>query len=475
MGLHRIKKGLDLPIAGSPDPTIHDAASPRAVAVMADDYPGMKPTMHVAAGDTVRRGQVLFDDKKREGVRYTAPGAGTVLAVNRGAKRALQSVVVELDSGERSGQGDHVSFSAHTGQHPSGLTREQVKGLLLESGLWTALRGRPYGRVAEPGAVPKSIFVTAMSTDPLGLDVSRALEGRESDFERGLAAVSKLTDGSVFVCRASGSQIGGVGGGQVQIEEFSGAHPAGAVGTHIHTLDPVDRNKLVWYLGAQDVAAIGHLFETGELDVTRIVALGGPSVAEPRLLRTRLGASTDQLVEGELQVAAGQGIFSDGSAARELDEGPTNRVISGSVLSGRTAMGDVHGYLGRYHQQVSVIPEDAERKFLGWMGPGTEQFSLVRIFASALMPGKKFNMSTNTNGSGRAIVPLGGYERVVPLDVVPTYLLKALVMGDVEKAEELGCLELEEEDVALCTFVCPGKIDYGPHLRDALTILEKEG
>ncbi|MEM1250202.1 MAG: NADH:ubiquinone reductase (Na(+)-transporting) subunit A, partial [Acidobacteriota bacterium] len=175
MSLHRIKKGLDLPIAGAPEQVVHDAATPRSVAIMAADYPGMKPTMHVAPGDTVRRGQLLFDDKKRDGVRFTSPASGTVTAVNRGAKRALQSVVVELDSGERSGQGDHVTFASHTGQHPGSLTREQVQELLLESGQWSALRGRPYGRVAEPGSVPGSIFVNAMDSEPLAPDVAVAL------------------------------------------------------------------------------------------------------------------------------------------------------------------------------------------------------------------------------------------------------------------------------------------------------------
>ena len=475
MGLHRIKKGLDLPIVGSPSQVIEDASAPRSVAIMAGDYPGMKPTMFVNAGDSVRRGELLFEDKKRDGVRFTSPGAGRVTAVNRGAKRALQSVVVELDSGERSGKGDHVSFSAHTGQHPSALTRQQVSDLLQESGLWTALRGRPYGRVAEPGAVPNSIFVTAMDSEPLAPNVDVALAGRESDFEHGLAALGKLTDGKVFVCRAPGSTLPVPSDDQFQAEEFAGPHPAGATGTHIHTLDPVNRAKLVWYLSAQDTATIGALFDKGEIDVTRIVSLAGPSIANPRLLRTRLGAGIDQLLEGELRTLEAEGFLSDGSRIQEVDEGPVHRIISGSVLTGRTSSGDIHGYLGRYHQQISVIPEDASRTFLGWLGPGLEQYSTVKLFLSSLMPGKKFKMSTTTHGSERAIVPLGSYEKVVPLDIVPTYLLKALVVGDVERAEELGCLELEEDDLALCTFVCPSKIDYGPHLRDALTILEKEG
>lgn len=227
-------------------------------------------------------------------------------------------------------------------------------------------------------------------------------------------------------------------------------------GFHIHLLDPVDRNKLVWHLNYQDVAAIGKLFASGELDVERIVSLAGPSVKRPRLLRTRLGTSTRDLVEGELL------------------EGE-KRIISGSVLSGRAASGEIFGYLGRYHHQISVLAENRQREFVGWLRPGLNRFSTINTFLSKFLPGKKFPFTTSTNGSDRAIVPIGMYERVMPIDILPTFLLHALLVGDVERAEELGCLELDEEDLALCTFVCPGKADYGPLLRQILTIIEKEG
>ena len=428
--------------------------------MLADDYVGLRPTMHVSVGDTVSRGQLLFEDKTLPGVRCTAPAGGTVTAVNRGARRALQSVVIEQSRAEREGREPEAArFDGWSGRDPSGLTEREVRELLLESGQWTALRVRPFGRVADPATRPHSIFVTAVDTNPLAPSVAAILEGREGAFERGLAALARLTPGPVFVCTGPDQAVHppASASNQIRHEVFDGVHPAGTVGLHIHTLDPVDRRKLVWHIGVQDVIATGRLFETGVLDVSRVVAVGGPPVERPRLLRTRIGASIDALADGAVDAAA------------------DCRFISGSVLSGRTAMGDVHGYLGRYHQQVSVLAEGREREFLGWLGPGFGTFSTIRTFASRLIPGRRFAMTTSTNGSPRAIVPIGMYERVMPMDLLPTPMLRALVMHDVERAEELGCLELEEEDLALCTFVDPGKTDFGPHLRRVLDTLRAEG
>lgn len=456
MAVHKIKRGLTLPISGAPEQAVDAAEPPRRVALVAADYLGMKPTMHVSPGDEVRRGQLLFEDKKTPGVRYTAIAGGKVTAVNRGAKRSLQSVVIELDADERAGKAATVKLSAFTGKHPAELGGDEVRELLVESGLWTALRARPYSRVADPEKRPRSIFVTAMDSQPLAADVGVALAGRGDDFERGVAALAKLTDGPVYVCKAPGTSLQVPSGERVRVEEFAGPHPAGTVGLHIHRLDPVNRRRLAWHAGYQDVAAIGRLFATGELDPTRVVALAGPPVKRPRLLRTRLGAALGDLTEGEL---------ADG----EL------RLISGSVLSGRAAHGDVHGYLGRYHQQVSVLAEDRERVFLGWLAPGADKFSVLPAFLSKLLPGRKFGLTTSTQGSPRAIVPIGLYEKVFPIDIPPTFLLKAIVMRDLERSEQLGALELDEEDVALCSFVDPGKHDFGVFLRDVLTTLEKEG
>ena len=451
MALHRIRRGLDLPITGAPEPHVEDAARPSTVALLAADYVGMKPTMHVAVGDHVRLGEVVFAEKKRPNIRHTSPGSGTVAAIERGAKRALLSVVIRLDEA-----GDHQrDLAAFTGRHPSACSADEVRELLLESGLWTSLRQRPYGAVATPETRPRSIFVTAMDSNPLAPSAEAVYGNRADDLERGLHALSRLTDGPVYVCHDQGSTPQLPSDSQIRAEAFAGPHPAGTVGLHIHTLDPVHREKTVWYAGIQDVLAIGRLFDSGRIDLSRVVSLAGPSVRSPRLLRTRIGASTDSLTAGELT-------------------GDNVRVISGSVLSGRIAAGETVGYLGRYHQQISALPEGDQRKFVDWLAPGTDRFSRSSAFLSRLTPGRKFPMSTTTWGSERAIVPIGLYEKVMPLDIEPSFLLKALVMGDVERAEELGALELEEEDLALLTFVCPSKEDYGLHLRDVLDTLEKE-
>ncbi len=456
MAVHKIKKGLDLPIQGAPEQVIESAVAPSRVAVVAADYHGMKPTMHVQVGDAVDRGQLLFEDKKTPGVRMTSPGSGKVAAINRGERRALQSVVIDLAADDRAGKGRSVRFAAFTGKHPAELSGTEVRDLLVESGLWTALRTRPFSKVPAPDTRPKSIFVNAMDSSPLAADPAVVLAGLGEPFERGLVALGKLTDGPVYVCKAPSTQLQIPKSGNVQVEEFIGPHPSGTTGLHIHTLDPVGAGKVVWSVGYQDVVAIGKLFSDGELEVSRVVALAGPPVTRPRLLRTRLGASLDQLVEGEL-------------AAGEM------RVLSGSVLAGRRAMGEVHGYLGRYDQLVSVLEEDRHREFIGWLLPGTDKFSILNTYAAKLIPGKKFALTTNSNGSDRAMVPIGAYERVFPMDILPTFLLRALLVGDIERAEKLGVLELDEEDVALCSFVCPGKSDYGRHLRDLLTTIEKDG
>lgn len=459
MGLHRITKGLDLPITGDPRQEIEVARRPSRVALLAEDYARMRPAFRLRVGEQVKRGQVLFEDKKMPGVLYTAPGAGAVVAINRGHRRAFQSIVVELNEAERAGEpteADQATFDAYTGKGPGELTAEEIKALLIESGLWTSLRARPFGRVANPAVAPRSIFVTAMDTNPLAASVDVAIRGKEKDFEFGLGCVSKLTDGKTFLCKAAGSAVSAPPGANVQTEVFEGPHPAGTVGVHIHTLDPVCRNKIVWYVNYQDVIAIGRLVATGKLDVERVISLAGPAVKNPRLLQTRIGACLDELVEGELQDCE-------------------NRVVSGSVLSGRQAMGDALGYLGRYHLQVSALREGREREFMNWVLPGANKYSTIRAYLAGFLPKKKYAFTTTTNGSDRAIVPIGMYERVMPMDIQPTYLLRSLVARDMDRAEQLGALELEEEDLALCAFVCPGKIDYGPILRENLTTIEKEG
>ncbi len=451
MALHRITKGLDLPLAGPPV----QAAQPRPVsrvALVAADYVGLKATMRVAVGDAVSRGQTLFEDRRHPGVRFTAPATGIVTAINRGERRALQSVVIDVAPDDASA--NKPAFASYTGRDPSTLDASQVEALLVESGLWTALRERPFGQVARPGKRPRSIFVTAIDTRPHAPSPDIVMAGRDDDVRHALAALSTLTDGPVYVCASAALRSTARNGSRVRVEHFAGRHPAGLPGTHIHMLDPVGPGAIVWHVGYQDALAIGRLFASGELDVERVVALAGPAVRRPRLLRTRLGASIDQLT------------------ANEIVDGDV-RTISGSVLDGRTARGDVHGYLGRYHLQISALAEGRERELFGWFAPGRDKFSLWRVVAGAFARGG-LALTTSTNGSARAMVPIGAYERVMPLDILPTFLLRALVTGDIERAEALGALELDEEDLALCTLVCPGKIEYGPLLRSMLDRLQEE-
>lgn len=456
MAVHRIKRGLQLPIAGQPQQVIERGRAVSHAALLGADYIGMRPTMHVEVGAVVDRGQLVFEDKKTPGVRYTAPVAGTVAAINRGERRAFQSLVIRLSDEERQGQGRQVTFASYTGGPVPALGSDQVRDLLLESGLWTTLRARPFSKVADPTVRPRSIFVTAMDTNPLAPDVDVVLQGFEAEIEAGLQALTKLTDGPVFFCTAARSSLRPPAVDRVRHEQFDGPHPAGTVGVHIHTLDPAGRGRIVWHVGYQNLVAIGRLFLAGELMTRRVVSLAGPSVLNPRLIETVVGASTDELVEGEL--APGD-----------------QRVVSGSVLSGRKAQGEALGYLGLYHNQISVLPEGRQREFMGWAAPGLNRFSVSGAFLSALRRGARYPMTTSTNGSVRAIVPIGLYESVMPMDLEATYLLKALATRDIERAEQLGVLELDEEDVALCTFVCPSKNEYAPWLRDVLTAIEKEG
>ncbi len=448
MGLHKIKKGLNLPIAGEPVQEIAGNKEVRQVALLGGDYVGMKPTMLVAVGDTVKKGQLVYTDKKLPRVKYTSPGAGKVVAVHRGAKRAFLAMVIELD-----GSDNEVTFNSYSADQLSGLDRAEVVETLLESGMWPTLRTRPFSKVADPDTTPNSIFVNVMDSNPLAPNMAAVLKGNEAHFQNGLTILSKLTDGKVFVCKAAGDAIPAANG--VTVEEFQGPHPAGLVGTHIHFLDPVGRQKTVWHIDAQNVVAIGSLFTSGKLYTDRIVSLAGPVVKNPRLLRTRVGASLADLTAGELN---------DGD----------NRIISGSVFSGVTASEEV-GYLGRFHQQVSVLTEGREKEFLGWMNLGMNRFSIKRLVLSKLTPSKKFAFNTAVNGGHRAIVPIGSYERVMPLDILPTFLLRSIAVNDVEEAEKLGVLELDEEDISLCTFVCPSKTEFGVMLRNTLTTIEKEG
>ena len=442
-----IKKGLDLPIGGTPVMHVEDGPPVSRVALLGCDYPEMRPTLLVAEGDEVALGQPVFSDKKNPGVVYCAPAAGRVVAVNRGARRVFLSLVIEL-SGD-----DEKTFPETPTDQLDQLAADEVQQRLIAAGLWPALRTRPYSKVPVPGTQPAALFVTAIDTNPLAADPQVVISEKSAEFAAGLTVLRRLTTGKTYLCKAPDAAIQAPQG--VTITEFAGPHPAGLVGTHIHFLEQVNQQRMVWHIGYQDVLAIGHLFLAGRILAERIISLAGPAVKRPRLIRTISGACLSDLVAGQLEAVP-------------------PRVVSGSVLSGHTAV-DAEDFLGRYHNQVSVLAEDRQREFIGWMLPGFNRFSVKRLFASALLPQRPLPLTTSTHGSLRAMVPTGAFEKVMPLNIKATWLLRSLLTLDTDLAQDLGCLELDEEDLALCSFVCSGKMNYGRHLRQTLQKIEKEG
>lgn len=439
-----IKKGLDLPIAGKPEQNITQGNAVSRVALVGFDYVGMKPTMLVQVGDKVKKGQVLFTDKKNEGVQYTAPASGTVIEINRGKRRVFESLVIEIEGNEE------ITFKSYNASELSGLSREQVESQLVESGMWTAIRTRPFSKAPALGSTPSSIFVSTLDTNPLAADPAVVIAEQKEDFANGLAVLSCLAS-KVFVTKSPAAVISA---GKAQVVDVTGPHPAGLVGTHIHNLDPVSATKTVWHVGYQDVIAFGQLFTQGKINTDRVIALAGPQVKHPRLVKTQVGACLTELTANELK---------DGE----------NRVISGSVFGGRTAQGST-AYLGRFANQVSVLLEGRERQMLHYLRAGVNKHSVKNIYLSKLLPKKLLNFTTSTSGSERAMVPIGAYEKVMPLDILPTQLLRALIVEDMDSVISLGGLELDEEDLALCTYVCSGKYEYGPILRGNLDRIEKE-
>lgn len=446
-----IKKGLDIPLSGMPDQSISAGPVVSHVALFGLDYPGLKPRLLVNPGDAVGLGQPLFVDKRDPAVKYTAPGQGTVIAINRGVRRVLESIVIRLeDTGS-----EEVSFKSLTDDEIHALEGNYVASRLQQSGLWTALRTRPYSRVPASDSFPRSIFVTAIDTQPLAADPQVVTARHAGAFGTGLLALSQLTDGAIHLCTAADWAIPLPDLPRLQQVEFLGPHPAGLPGTHIHHLDPVGAGRTVWHIAYQDVIAIGQLFGRGTIDNNRVISLAGDGVTHPRLIETRLGASCDEIV------------------ANELTHSDASRVISGSVLNGRTASGTL-SYLGRYHQQLCVIPEGGAKRLFDWLGIPLSNYSASSIFLRKTGQTRKVSFTTSQHGPFSGMIPLRVFETVMPLDILPSPLFRALMVRDTDQAQALGCLELDEEDLALSTFVCPAKYDYGAVLRINLEQIERE-
>ncbi|MEX0350618.1 MAG: Na(+)-translocating NADH-quinone reductase subunit A [Paracoccaceae bacterium] len=442
-----LKKGLNLPVDGTPEQTIHPGPEYHSVAVLGSDYIDLKPKMLVQEGDEVQRGAPLFCHKDAAQAMMVAPVSGKVTAVNRGARRVLQSVVIGV--GDANDEG--IDFSAiGNAETAEGLTEK-----LCAAGLWTAFRTRPYSKMPIPGTAPQAIFVTAMDSEPLAADAALIIADAPEAFAAGVKAVSLLTEGTTYLCQKTGDTIPGGDLPGVEAAAFSGPHPAGLAGTHIHFLSPVRSEDNVWTIGYQDVIAIGRLVQTGHLDPSVVVAISGPMAARPRLVRTVLGASTDDLTRDEIN-----------------GTDPV-RVVSGSILSGRQAEGP-EAYLGRFARQITLIREDHDQIPMGWIRPMPSKYAVQPVLGSAFAK-KVYGLTSNLNGGRRAMVPTGTFEELMPQDYLPTQLLRAMLVMDTDSAQALGALELDEEDLGLVGFACPAKYEYGMALRDCLTKIEKEG
>lgn len=442
----KLRKGLDIRMKGKADKILIPGEKPDRYAVKPVDFPGLVPKMTVKPGAEVKAGTTLFFDKKNDDVKYTAPASGVVLDVVRGERRRILEVVLEAKGD------DYVDFGK---AEPAKLETEAIKKKLLESGLWPAVRQRPYNIVANPEDKPKSIFISGYDTAPLAADLDYIIGLLpKDDYLTGIEVLKKLTDGKVHLnlnSISSSSLLKNTPG--VEINYFKGPHPSGNVGIQMHHIDPVNKGEVVWHVNLQDIVAMGRLFREGKYAPDRIVALAGSEVEKPRYYRTRTGACISKIIKDN--------IVSDNV-----------RYISGNVLTGHKIQAD--GFIGYYDSTITVIPEGDYYEFLGWILPGLNKFSLSRTFLTWLMPGKRYRLDTNMHGGNRALVVTGEYERVLPMDIYPMQLIKSVMVEDIDRMEQLGIYEVAEEDFALCEFVCPSKTEIQSIIRKGLDQMEKE-
>ena len=445
----KIKKGLDIKMNGQAEKIYVKAPRAKTYAIKPGDWHGLTPKIIPNLCDEVKVGTPIFYDKYHPEVKFCSPVSGILSTINRGERRRIIEVVVEDD-------GKDTAESFLKGD-PASMKREQIVENLLNSGLWPTIRQRPYTTIAKTDGKPKSIFISAFDTSPLAPDFDFLLKDSEEDFQWGVNALKQLTEGKVhlnldgrYPSIRTLSDIKGV-----EINRFKGPHPAGNVGIQISKLDPINKGDVVWVVQPQDVVAIGRLFKTGLYDPSVVVALTGARVEKPQYYKTIRGTAIAPLLE------------------KQLKEGD-NRVISGSVLNG-VALDAESGYVGFLDSQLTVIPEGNYYELFGWMMPGFKKLSVSRSFASTwLTPNRKFDVDTNFHGGQRAFVMTGEYEKVVPMDIYPMLLLKSILVNDIDKMEQLGIYELDEEDLALCEFVCTSKTPVTQILRDGLKAMRKE-
>ena len=439
----KLCKGLDIRLQGEAAKSIVNAPLAAEYAVSPLDFEGLTPKVLVKVGDKVEAGSPLFFDKKRPEILFTSPVSGTVAAVNRGEKRRVLSVVVTADK--------EVAYKEFAKLDVATASREQIVNLLLESGLWTMFVQRPYGVIASPSDMPKAIFVSAFDSAPLATDYSFALAGEEKSLQKGFEVLGRLTEGKVHLSYHASQAAPQFSG--VELHTFKGKHPAGNVGVQIHHIDPINKGEKVWTLNIQDVAILGRLFLNGKVDMSRVIAVAGSCVAEPKYYKVIAGASVASILGGGLS-------------------NEHARVISGNVLTGRNV--GKEGFLGVNANTLTAIPEGDTYEMLGWAMPRFKKFSVSRAYFSWLFPWCKYNLNTNLNGGERAFVTNDLYEKYLPMDVYPVHLVKACLANDLDKMENLGIYEVVEEDLALCEFVCPSKIEIQQILRNGINTMIKE-
>ncbi len=442
----KIKKGTDIKLVGEAEKILADALVSETVAIKPTDFAGLSPKLLVKVGDEVKAGTPLFYNKNDESIKFSSPVSGEVVAINRGEKRRILDVVILADK--------EIAYEKFAVAEPSSLDKKGITEALCNAGLWPFIKQRPYDVVASPKDSPKAIFVSAFDSHPLAPDNDFVLHGKAKAFQLGLEAISKLTEGKVHLnvnadAKADEAFLNAKG---VQLNQVSGPHPAGNVGVQIHHLAPISKGEVVWTLKPQDVLSIGKFFETGHFDASRVVAVCGAQVNDPKYYRTILGSKISAL-------------------APNLKEGET-RLISGNVLTGTHVSAD--GYLGFYDYQVTAIPEGGEPRMFGWITPNPDQFSLSRALVSWMMPNEKYNLTADMNGEERPFVVTEEYEKVFPFDIYPVQLLKSIMIEDIELMENLGIYEVAPEDFALCETICTSKIESQTIVRNGLEMLRIE-
>ena len=421
----KTKKGLDLPISGSPSTDIDSSTAINSIAMLGADYVGLKPTMMVDEGDSVQSGQKLFENKKNPGTFITAPSSGIVKSINRGEKRRFLSLIIETDDSI-----DPLTFDLN--DYSNSIE------FLVDSGALAYFRTRPYNRMPEPSELPSAIFINACDTNPLAVDPHELIQHDQDLFNKGLGFIESIhSDIKTFCSYQSNSFDQSVPG--VSYNHFEGPHPAGLVGTHIHFLYPVGQNRTVWTISWQEVISLGYLLTNKKLRADKYISIGGPNTHEPKILKVKYGSN-----------------LSETSAGKILDN---SRVISGSVLHGHTGE-NVMDYLSAFDNQISVLPDESNDILFNWAMPGSKLHSKLPAFISSWIKPKIFNFNVSMNGGNRAIVPVSSYQEIMPLNILTTQLLKSLVTLDIELGEKLGVLELAPEDLALASYVCPSKYDY---------------